>query len=216
MLRLVVLFALLAEPLFAGAWPRGKGNSFASFSFQLTDRDFFAPFNTYTALYLEHGITEKITLGLDTGRGVSGKNKTILFISHPLLRTDSGHNFGVDLGLGYLAGEPAIRPGLSYGRGFSTDKGSGWFAVDTVMEYTLSTGRIDLKSDITYGLSYHPTMKTILQLQTGISAFDPPFARLAPSLVFKTGEKTHIEVGLAIGLVGDSNYGFKLGMWRDF
>ncbi|PYC47915.1 hypothetical protein DI396_07455 [Litorivita pollutaquae] len=216
MLRLVVLFALLANPLFAGAWPRGQGNGFASVSFQLTDRDFLPPVNTYTALYLEYGVTDKITLGLDTGRGVSGKNKTILFASHPLLSTNNGHKFGVDLGFGYLAGEPAIRPGLSYGKGFSTDKGSGWVAVDTVMEYTLTTGRVDLKSDITFGLSYHPTMKTILQLQTGISALDPPFARFAPSFVFKTGEQTNIEVGLAVGLVGDNNYGFKVGMWRDF
>lgn len=88
MLRLaMIIWLLLSCPALAGAWPRGKGNVFVASS------TYVLPSGAYTGLYAEWGVTERLTLGLDLGRGVSGQDKAVAFVQAPLIRPVAGHHF---------------------------------------------------------------------------------------------------------------------------
>ena len=115
-----------------------------------------------------------------------------------------------------IAGEASLRPGLSYGHGFAGKRRSGWIALESFVEYRVSTGRTDFKTDLTIGFNHNDRFKTILQVQGGVSTGDPSFVRLAPSAIIRTGPKTHLEIGLTTGLRGDPETGFKFGFWREF
>ncbi len=217
MLRAVIFFLMMAGPAFAGAWPRGKGNVFMTFSAYGTAMHDLAG-SAYGGLYLEYGLSDKLTMGVDAGHGVSGLSKTIIFLSYPILSTENGHRFAAELGMGEIAGDPVLRPGLSYGRGFSTKGGkSGWVSVDTVAEIRLLSGLTDYKADLTLGLNRNNRIKHIFQLQLGASAGEPLFARAVPSVVIGLGKTSHFEIGLTAPLSGhDKNLGLKLAFWRAF
>ena len=201
----------------AGAWPRDKGHSFVATASQVSATSLAGPVASYSTVYIEHGLGRNLTLGADFGHGISGKGKAVIFLRKSLPERPGGHRLAIELGLGAIAGEAALRPGFSYGRGLTRRGGKGgWISVETTAEIRLDSGRTDFKADFTLGLNHGDRLKTILQLQTGISQGDPSFIRLAPSLVLRTGPAAHIEIGAAAGLVGDDSYGLKLGFWRDF
>lgn len=195
-----VLACLGAPATQAGAWPREKGKVFLSASTRVAGASLAGPYSIYSTTYLEYGLT----VGLDVGHAISGQGKAVVFLRYPLALGKGPNRFAVELGLGTIAGEPAIRPGFSYGRGVSLGQSSGWFNVDTFAEYRGTSRRIDLKSDVTFGLDPPGPLKTLVQLQTGISQGDPSFARLAPSLLYELGSRSHIELGLTAGLIGDT------------
>ncbi|WP_137702965.1 hypothetical protein [Marimonas lutisalis] len=211
-----VLACLRAPAAQAGAWPREKGKVFLSASTRVAGTSLAGPYSIYSTTYLEYGLTDRLTVGLDVGHAISGQGKAVVFLRYPLALGKDPNRFAVELGLGTIAGEPAIRPGFSYGRGVSLGQSSGWFNVDTFAEYRGTNRRIDLKSDITFGLDPPGPLKALVQLQTGISQGDPSFARLAPSLLYEFGSRSHIELGLTAGLIGDTQMGVKLGFWREF
>ena len=97
MLRLaIMLWLALSPPLLAGAWPRGKGNVFAvGYSYVL-------PSGAYSGIYGEWGMTDRLTLGVDVGRGVSGQDKSVAFVRAPLWSPGRGHRFAVELGAGRI------------------------------------------------------------------------------------------------------------------
>jgi len=213
----LTLFGARSAPVSAGAWAREKGHGFVSSTSRIAARDSDGPYSIYSTTYLELGLGHDLTLGLDIGHGVSGTSKAVLFMRHPLGELFPGHLFAAEIGVGRIAGEPVLRPGLSYGHGFTTKRGQGgWLAIENFAEFGFATQRVDFKADFTLGLNHGDRFKSIFQMQTGVSHGDPVFARFAPSLVMRMGRVTHVELGLTAGLVGDDQYGVKLGFWRDF
>lgn len=179
---LIAITACSGAPAHAGAWPREKGTGFLSVATYVSGTSINGPYALYTSTYGEYGLGRNLTLGVDIGHGVSGKSKAIVFLRAPLGARSSDHLFAAELGFGQIAGEMVLRPGLSYGHGFSRKNGrSGWISIEAVSEHRLTTSQVDYKADFTFGLTHSDRFKTILQLQTGKSHRDPFFARLAPS-----------------------------------
>lgn len=216
-LGVVAMCLAFSPPAHSGAWPREKGTAFVSVTTNVSATSLAGPYAIYSTIYGEYGLGRDLTLGVDIGHGVSGRSKAILFIRRPVGELAPGHLIAAELGLGEIAGEMVIRPGLSYGHGLSFQNGkSGWLSIETLAELHIKSGRIDFKSDFTFGVTHSDRFKSILQLQTGLSHGDAAFARLAPSVVMKTGKNSHLEIGLTGGVIGDKSYGVKLGFWRDF
>jgi len=210
---LLFLLSFLPAHAAAGAWLREEGTGFAASSVYAT-----APFGaetSYTGLYLEYGLTPNLTFGLDIGRGVTGKNKTVGFVRLPVLGT-GGHRVAAELGFGQIAGERTLRPGLSYGRGLETRLGGGWLAVDAYAEYSLDSRALDLKADATLGVSRPSGQKWMLQLQAGQAREEASFLRLVPSMTFELRKGWQLELGLSKALTGARENGVKFGMWHDF
>lgn len=213
----LALCLALAGTAAAGAWPRDKGSGFVSATSRISAPGWLGPYTVYSTTYAEFGLGRRLTAGFDIGHGISGTGKAVVFLRKSFRETAAGHVFAAELGLGRIAGETTIRPGLSYGRGLTRRGGdTGWLSVETVAEFRTDSGRVDFKADFTLGLNHGDWLKSVLQLQTGISQGDPSFIRAAPSLVVRLGPKAHAELGVTAGLVGDKDYGVKLGLWRDF
>ena len=215
LLSICLVLGLQAQ---AGAWPRAKGSGFISGAARLSwPQDLAAwtsmmPVSEYYTLYMEYGLSERITIGFDLGRSVSGAGKTVGFAQLPLRDAGRGPAISGQLGFGQISGRTVFRPGLSLGWGLRR----GWASVDGVAEIRLDGGGSDVKLDMTYGRNLSKDRKLIVQFQTGDTADDPPFARIAPSLVSPLGKRLKMERGVTWGLAGDNSMGVKMGVWLDF
>ena len=222
MRRTVALLACLAlghpYPALAGAWPREQGSTFAAAGVSLRwpqDLSHWtstAPTQEYRTLYLEYGLTDRVTLGLDLGRSVSGDDKSIAFVQFPLRASDRGPKIALQLGFGKIGDDPILRPGLSLGWGLA----KGWMSAEAVAEVATSDGSTDVKLDMTWGRKLPGDRKLILQMQLGDPEDDPAFARFAPSLVIPLRSNLKTEIGATWGLAGDSSMGLRFGLWAEF
>lgn len=230
-----LLICLCATPVWAGAWPREQGTGFASLShWAAQDQS-----ESYTALFAEWGLTEHLTLGVDAGRAVSGKAKAVMFLRAPLLGF-GGAAVAAEIGLGQIAGQPVLRPGLSFGHAMSGRSGKGWLAVDTLLELDLENRDMDLKADITLGFA--PAARNgsqdgqsgrwsmMLQVQTGLvnvedglfllqsqgTVPDPSFLRVVPSVTYRLRDNIDLELGFYRSLNGSDEQGLKIGLWSRF
>lgn len=213
------VFCLSAGQAAAGAWPREKGGFFIASDLRLswpTDLISPEPTGKYYTIYIEYGMTEQLTLGLDLGRSVSGDTKAVAFLRLPLRNRDTGLHIAAEVGLGQIDSAMVVRPGLALGRGFSIWRFNGWLALDSVAEVSVNSGKTDFKIDMTFGLNAEDGRKYMLQVQSGAPAAEDPFVRLAPSVVIPFGKDRHIELGGTYGLTGDDSVGIKLGVWQAF
>ena len=215
---MAALLALFGTQAHAAAWPQERGAWFASLTTHLswpqdiTTWASYAPTGRYDALYLEYGLTDRLTVGLDLGRSVSGGGKTVAFLQFPALPETSALKAAVQLGIGQIDGRQVIRPGLLLGLG----RDGGWLAGDLLIEQPVTGAPFDIKLDMTWGLNLPKERKLILQVQTGRHAGDPAFVRLAPSIVVPLRGPFSTEIGAAWGLSGDDSMGLKLGIWTQF
>ena len=220
-LLLALLCWFSAAAATAGAWPRDKGSFFIAADLrlgwpqELSTLQSAEPTGKYYTFYLEYGLTDRLTLGLDLGRSVSGEGKTVVFLRHPVTRPEARLKIALELGLGNIDGQTVLRPGISLGHSFELREMPGWIALDSVAELSESGGT-DLKVDLTLGLSTAQDTKYMLQLQAGAPAERAPFLRLAPSVVIPAGRDRHVELGGTYGITGDASFGIKLGLWQKF
>ena len=219
------LFALLAglalgfpSLVDAGAWPREQGSTFVAAGISLRwpqDLSHWtsaAPTQEYRTFYLEYGLTDRVTLGLDLGRSVSGDDKSIVFAQIPILQKDRGPKLALQLGVGMIGEDTILRPGLAVGWGLK----QGWLSADAVAEVSTADGGTDLKLDVTWGRKLARDRKLILQMQLGAPQDDPAFARFAPSLVVPLRGKLKSEIGATWGVAGDTSMGLRFGLWAEF
>jgi len=236
MIRLsVLLLGFMAGPLWAGAWQRGAGEGFASIShWQAAPTDAEGT-GSYTALFAEYGLTPMLTFGLDAGRSVSGATKAVMFLRASLSNWGGGP-VALELGLGEIAGQSVLRPGLSFGRSLEGTLGAGWLSVDTVLELDLDTQAVDIKADVTLGVtprakSGAPSDWTVmLQVQTGLVDLkhsllilqdtgirpEPSFLRIVPSVTYRLSDRMDLELGYYRSLTSINEKGVKLGIWTRF
>ena len=210
----IALCALAATQAAAGAWPRGKGRTFLSTS-TLSERQ--AALGGYTqtgAFYIERGLTDRLTAGLDIGGDGVTPGKTVAFLRWPLWSAERDTKFAAEVGLGRIAAHNALRPGLSLGRGVTVLGHPGWLALDG---RTVLNGRpLQWEGEATFGLSPRDWLKAILQLQGGGGGDGQVYARFAPSLIIRHAPGRYYELGVTAGLVGAPAVGFKVGIWQEF
>ena len=76
-----LMLALAATEAAAGAWPRPKGETFVSIATRQSTgaRTLIAAvqdIESYNSIYVEHGLTDRLTVGLDAGRA-TGPDETV-------------------------------------------------------------------------------------------------------------------------------------------
>lgn len=215
MLRALIILALLSPvgPAGAGPWTQDPGEGLAVISAYPGANA--AP--SYTGLYAEYGLAPRLTAGIDVGRAASGSTRSVAFLRRAL-RVPGPPALAVsaEIGLGRIARQAVLRPGVSLGYGLNGKLGTGWLALDTMAEVGLTRRTLDLKTDVTLGLRPRDGLQAIVQVQTGQSAGDPPFARLVPSLVMRLRSGTQLELGLTHSLRGPRATGARIALWRRF
>lgn len=237
-----VVFMLLATSALAGAWPREKGGVFAALSYEVTTPraalmpealalDPTPPLYGYTGLYGEYGLTERLTIGIDTGQEENQDSWSgVVFARMPIGPQDWRHRFSVQLGLGQrryeknglyygletIETEWIARPALAWGYGFDTRWGSGWAAADASLEFREETGGVPVKVDVTLGTTVSERATLLLQLQTGDYPDNPPYAKLLPGLVLKVLPWLSLESSLILSMQGDDKLGARAAIWVSF
>ena len=225
-----VLLLLLLAPhtLQAGAWPRAPGEFFVSTSYTLTTgaRTLIGAtqdVRSYGSIYAEYGLTPKWTVGLDAGTGRGEEDRVsaaLAFVRYPVWKSGGGQWLAANLGIGTLQDsdgpQSRVRPGLDWGRGFSSSWGDGWAGVETSVEWRHPSGDIVVKADLTAGLKPDDRWMLILQLQSGHYPGEETIVRLAPSVVRRLGAASHLQLGLVAPLAGDDAVGAKLATWFTF
>ncbi|TCP62208.1 hypothetical protein EV663_10251 [Rhodovulum bhavnagarense] len=220
-LGVIALFAPLSTA-HAGAWLRDEGRALLSLSYEHgRDRDTKHDLE-HTGLLVEYGLTPRLTLGLDTGRGRGNDGvEAMIFLRHgvqaDLLPGVLSWTGG--LGKGDLAGQGAsglVRLGLSWGTGWQTWMGAAWLSLDATADYYPSASAEEYALDVTLGMK--PSGRTLLTLE--LWAEDPAQAdakiRLAPSLHRRVGDRTWLRVGATGGIHDDDGMGLVLGTWLEF
>jgi hypothetical protein len=223
-----LLLALAATEAGAGAWPRPKGETFVSVATRQSTgaRTLIAAvqdITSYTSIYVEHGVTDRLTVGFDAGqgRGPDERVDSVLVFARLPVWSPGEHKVAADFGLGLLDDDvdrtqTRIRPGLAWGRGFESRWGGGWLGMEASWEYRTPSGDSATKADFTAGLKPTDRWMTILQLQTGVYPDADPIARLAPSVVRRLAARSHVQVGALAPLAGDDAYGATLALWFTF
>jgi len=220
----------------AGAWARAPGEVFLSFSSNLqgspealagglTDLD------RYDSVYLEVGLGHRLTLGADYGQGEFTR-EAMAFLRYTLTPPEARWQVALDLGAGrrevdQLGERDLLRTGLSIGHGFARDAPTwigwtghdrleGWVALDAVAVQDTTLDTLRWKAEATLGLSIAGGHALMLQLL----AEDWPGNDIAygvnPSLVFRVGDRTNVELGLRATFAVQEEYGLELGIWHRF
>ena len=206
----------------AGPWLRDRGSTYLSFSFEAPQEG-----DGYASLYAERGVRPWLTLGVDAGRAAGdGEGQALAFARTTLGPQSDASRQSFELGFGArLDGEgeilPALRAGLSWGRGFETRYGPGWVSTDaSVTGYgsfaTVGEEGLALKLDTTLGV--RPSERSVAQLQLfwSRSGADEAAVRLVPSYARRLRGETFGQVGLVIGTGAAPEIGVKLGLFTEF
>ena len=198
----------------AGAWPRGEGKSFLSFSI---DQGLSSDGSPYASLFYEYGVNERLTLGIDAGRNLtSGNQFSIAFARSSFSKGPNQFAYELGVGTDKNGGETkaALRPGLSWGRGYTASWGDGWLGVESTYMF-LEDGSGLGKLDSTFGVNNANGALTIIQLQYSKRSDQDSTIAIAPSYVFEARPNVYIETGIAYQF-SSSTASVKLGIWSQF
>jgi len=209
---LMLLLMFHALPLHAGPWLREKGESFLSFSLEadlLEGGDF-------AAFYGEYGWSERTTVGLDLGGHSGEMSKALIFVRRHFGTAPGGMLLAVELGSGLAGGDRALRPGLSFGRGFDWKGHSGWLVLDA-RALILDEGRETAwEGDLTFGFRAFRQSRAILQLQARQPVSGDAQIKLAQSWVIERAPGRHLEIGMTAGIRNSDALALKLALWHSF
>jgi hypothetical protein len=211
-LALLPWLATAAQP---GAWPREKGEGFIAASGTVEEPDETGYYRQSFSLFAEYGVTGRLTLGVDAGGDALRMSKAIAFLRWPLGSPARKLKVAVELGVGQVEEENALRPAVSVGRGIRVGGHHGWLNADT-RAILFEGGAAAYETDLTAGLSLGARVKAMVQLQAGRPARGRDYLRLAPSLVYEARPGAHLELGVTEPVSGGGTRGFKLGLWRRF
>lgn len=217
----VIACQFIVSPAHAGAWLREKGSSFTSFSLSTS---WFH--DTRSSSYLEFGITQTSTVGIDLGLSRNQKGKKLaygtVFLRRALGANNGPNTWAYEVGLGATYGGagtealPHIKTGLSFGRGINVKGRGGWIAADAAVLWGLQEDNHVAKLDTTLGLNFNDTLSGILQLNLAHQEGDT-FSYFEPSFVIKPGKGgLKLQIGLITPLDETNNTSLKLGLWHEF
>ncbi|MFD0978054.1 hypothetical protein [Tropicimonas aquimaris] len=237
LLPLIVLAMIMALPVTAGgAWPRGKGQVFASLSWTtFGDMEGYLAqvsqpivegtrivLENELALYAEVGMSERLTFGIDRhNRPANGTGASIWFLRSSLGDLSWQNRYAVEIGFGAVQDwrgldDTIMRTGFAWGRGFSTRWANGWLDMDAKAGWQMEAEEGHWKLDTTFGLTPGEKNLVYLQMQTGGIDSAPAYLRAVPTYVRRLGRGLSIESTLQLGIHNDDAQGVKIGTWFEF
>ncbi|KUJ78397.1 hypothetical protein AVO44_14705 [Ruegeria profundi] len=220
MCRVVFLFLLLmaAAPAWSGAWLREKDAAFTAASVTAF-KDPDGSFNYKTALYAEYGLRPKVTIGLDLEQNRDYFGHALVFARVPVADFDDWGRFAAEFGAGAhyrLFGSWAMyKLTLSYGKGFQTGLGNGWFAVDAAWE-NRTHDAVFRKLDITTGLSGDRLLNPMMQIETSYTPESSLFWTVRPSVLIRGRDNGRTWVLGFERNKARNDTGVKFALWNTF
>ncbi len=221
--RLLVgaMVIVASTPALSGPWPRGEGNGFLSFGYEITadTGTLGLPLSESLTGYFEYGLGKKLTFVLDANRDDDPQSRgAVAQLRYSLSAPDRTHQWAVSGGVGNdtrASGSDSLSVfGASWGRGFESRWGGGWATVD--VQYRFGGDASLGKVDGTVGI--RPTDNSIVfgQIQISDPQTGETTARLSVNYVRDVSKRLKAEFGLLYGLANDNAAGVRSGLWLDF
>lgn len=217
---LVLLMLVVCGAAHGGAWPREEGRWFISASQNISHYSTGIA-DGYQSLYIEYGVTRKLTFGAKLWRRADRQYGDLYtFVSYPVSPPEHENKFALSLGFGarhYADGRvlPLVVPHFAWGRGFETPLMPGWMAVDLYLGHVFYADDGFRKADFTFGLKPDDKTHLILQLRT----YEEPLgsvAIFAPSYVRQVTRDAKLELGLTYRMQERRRLGVIFGTWIEF
>ncbi|WP_293440174.1 hypothetical protein [Planktotalea sp.] len=211
-----LLMCLAASHVHAGAWPHGKGKTFSASSATFTwpdQRKLKFP-DIYGSTYLEHGITPRLTKGLDMATPDAKRHnrlRSVAFSRFTLTANDALFQVAVDGGGGHYRDTDVMRFGLSYRIGFKTLKKDSWISVDAHTLQAVADDCAAYALDATYGITLKHG-KIMGQISTFQAFDDAQSISVTPAYAHRIGKSTHFEVGVVLGIRSKPDPTLKIGI----
>ncbi|WP_386625279.1 hypothetical protein [Sulfitobacter geojensis] len=215
----LILWQCVACTAQAGAWLREKGTGFVSLSFGATQFS-----ETTNALYIEYGLSDKTTVGLDVSTFTNALNVRNgfgnIFLRRAIGPTDQPHKWAYEIGFGGLWGNemqlPTVKTAISWGRGFKIAERDGWVNMDAAYVYEPTLGEHITKLDATLGLNFGTITTGLLEV-TLSSQNSETYGAFEPSVLIRPKEsRFSIKVGAQVPFDEQEKAALKLGIWRSF
>lgn len=220
MARVLILLILLVLPATgtqAGPWPRAQGESFVAPMAGRGNR-----IGAIREIYAEHGLTRRLTLGVDMAR--RGQRTDIELFGRWHLR-DLGESRPVSASLGLVSlDEPdrgaarlRLKPGLHLGYGFTRPGYGGWARLSlSALQAPHGAGtHLDLYAQ----LGLRATPGTLFAI--GLGAYNTPdstYLTLMPTAGWRVGSRTTLvaEGGFGLDRHSKGEVDVTLGFWYRF
>lgn len=162
----LLCWLLMASDVRAGAWPRGEGRHYLSFSV-MGDLDTGAPWQSF---YHEWGMTDRTTLILRQGTAFDGQARVLVSVSRTLW-PGRKVKLAWSLGAGVYDNDPAVLAGVSVGRAFQIAGRDAWLASEL---QALATRNVIVgTTEVTLGLTTKRGVKFFGQLSSEHFLHDP-------------------------------------------
>ncbi|GAA0291281.1 hypothetical protein [Rhodovulum strictum] len=233
---LALTFWPLAAPMAtAGAWLRDEGAAMLAFAHEITEAG--GSRAGYTSVYGEYGLTPRLTLGLDAGKGEAADDwKAVVFLRMGREFDWLPGRVAAEFGIG-AAGTPGgevgavLQPGLSWGHSFETGLGWAWVNLDARGIFGLSaasdtappafaglpvTLTEGYKLDLTLGLNLSERTQISLQMRFEDPAEGDQTLRLVPAVARRVGDRGWLTLSGIVGLERDGALGLALGSHIEF
>jgi len=218
-LLLCLRLALGAGPVWAGAWPRDEGETFLSFGGNVAlFGGAMRPVHYDPMFYAEHGLTARLTLGIDGYTADAGTAGSLFaWLRLPWRPGDGDDVWAVSTGLGATllpdgTHEATTRLGLHWGRGLE----SGWLALDAQGQLGVTRLSHQAKIEATWGHKITPLWTGLFQGQAGYGLSGDLYAKLSASVIWHTTETFDLRLGLTRAMTGDRGGGLTLESWWRF
>ena len=220
MLVAVTICLVAAQPAGAGAWLRGEGQSFLAVSTIGRSTDGRTLSETETALYAEHGLTPRLTLGADINDRYGLSGHALLFARLPLGPTDRASKWALELGTGghHQQGHwgSLYKATLAYGYSFETARGFGWLGIETALEMRSGLDSPVHKLDATLGLPLRPGLQALLQVETSYVSGQRFAYAITPGVILGRHGTRRWHLGIEHRRADRRSTGVKLALWLDF
>lgn len=203
----------------AGAWPREEGTFFAAAGGNVVlFGDAARPVYYDPTLYLEYGLTPRITLGIDgytADKGTAGSLLGFAQLSFGSLDRPSRTAVSVAAGLTRIptgATDQTFRLGLHWGRGADW----GWMSTDYAMTFGSTIGKFQEKLTLTSGYRFNDTWTGLLSAEAGLGLELDFYAKISPSVVYHLNDRVSLRASYTQALTGDGGGAAGLQAWFNF
>ncbi|MCX7560377.1 hypothetical protein OS190_12430 [Sulfitobacter sp. F26204] len=215
----LILWQGLASVADAGAWLREKGDGFVSLSFGATQFS-----ETTNAFYIEYGLSDKTTIGLDVSAFTNALNVRNgfgnLFLRRAIGPADQPDKWAYELGIGGVWGNemhrPTVKAGIAWGRGFKVNSRAGWINLDAAYIHEPTLGEHITKFDAAVGMAFSDATTGLLEISVSAQKSET-YGAFEPSLLIQPKDsKFRIKLGAQIPFSEQEKTALKMGIWNDF
>ncbi|WP_233270539.1 hypothetical protein [Chachezhania sediminis] len=214
----MLVWLAMGTPVLAGAWLRDKGAGFLSFGATLRPSRIVP--NNEQKIYLEYGLTDWWTMGVDVNETPTVTGHALIFARLPLGRKDAAIRQAIEVGLGGHHWGPDwwgfYKVGYGAGQGFTNRWGNAWWAVDASYDRRLGNPEPLWKLDIALGQSSGMKLRPLLKLETGYIPDEGTGGSFVPSLMIRGFRKETWVLGVEFRhFGGESSVGLRVDIWQD-